>query len=161
MKCSQQCECLNHQQLGREWAKPYQQPNAGETKRFWRKILEQKDHNKKAKWINNVETELRMLEEGPQVNIYPDGLKTTLKKIANWETPGIDDIHGFWSKRFTSIHDRLATEMNKCIQKTDTRMDDWNENHSDSKRPPQMNRPKQLSTHNMPTDDVENTKSTN
>ena len=77
------------------------------------KIWEQKDHNKKAEWINNIETELRMLEEGSQVNIYPDGLKATLKKIANWKTPGLDDIHGFWFKKFTSIHDRIATEMNK------------------------------------------------
>ena len=36
-----------------------------------------------------------MLEEGPQVNIHPDGPKATLKKIANWKTPGLDGMHGF------------------------------------------------------------------
>ena len=41
-------------------------------------------------------TELRMLEEGPQGNIHSDGFKVTLKKISNWKTPGLDDIHGFW-----------------------------------------------------------------
>ena len=56
-----------------------------------------------------METELRMLEEGLQVNIHPDALKVTLKKYSNWKTPGLDDIHGF----------RLATEMYKCIQKTE------------------------------------------
>ena len=30
--------------------------------------------------------------------------------------PGHDGIHGFWFKKFTSIHDRLALEMNKCLQ---------------------------------------------
>ena len=34
-----------------------------------------------------METELRMLDEGPQVNLYPDGLKATLNKIANWKKP--------------------------------------------------------------------------
>ena len=42
-----------------------------------------------------METELRMLEEGPQVNIHPDGLKATLKKIVNGKTPNLDGIHGF------------------------------------------------------------------
>ena len=39
-----------------------------------------KDHNKKAEWINNMETELRILEEGPKVEIHPDTLKAILKK---------------------------------------------------------------------------------
>ena len=60
------------------------------------KIWERKDHNKKAEWISNTETELRMLEECPQVNLHLDGLKATFKKIANWKTSGLDGIHGFW-----------------------------------------------------------------
>ena len=53
----------------------------------------------------------------------PQLLKTTLKKISNWKTPGHDGIHGFWFKKFTSIHDRLALEMNRCLQ--DTQVPDW------------------------------------
>ena len=29
---------------------------------------------------------------------------------------GHDGIHGFWFKNFTSIHNRLALEMNRCLQ---------------------------------------------
>ena len=87
-----------------------------------------------------MEKEWQMLEEGPQVNIHPDRLKATLKKIANWKTSGLDGIHRFWFEKFPSINDRLATE---CIQKTDTRMDDEKEDHSDPKRPSQKNHPKQ------------------
>ena len=54
-------------------------------------ICERKDHNKKAEWLN-METELQMLEEGSPVNIHPDELKATLKKIANWKTLGLDGI---------------------------------------------------------------------
>ena len=53
------------------------------------KIWERNDHNKKGEWINYKETELRMLEEGPLVNIHPERLKSTLKKIGNWKTPGL------------------------------------------------------------------------
>ena len=30
--------------------------------------------------------------------------------------PGHDGIHGFWFKKFTSIHNRLVLEMNRCPQ---------------------------------------------
>ena len=40
-------------------------------------------------------------------------------------------------------------------------MDDQREENLDSERPPQRNRPKQLLTHNMSTDDEENTNGTN
>ena len=42
-----------------------------------------------------MEAELRMLEEGPQVNTHPNGLKETLKKVSNWKTAGLDGINGF------------------------------------------------------------------
>ena len=54
-----------------------------------------------------------MLEEGPLTKIHPDRLKGKFTKIANWKTPSLDGIHGFWFEKFTSQHDRLAMEMNK------------------------------------------------
>ena len=30
--------------------------------------------------------------------------------------PGHNGIHGFWFKKFTPIHDKLAIEMNRCLQ---------------------------------------------
>ena len=36
-------------------------------------------------------------------------------KKKKYQIPGHDGIHGFWFK-FTSIHDRLAIKMNKCLQ---------------------------------------------
>ena len=39
------------------------------------------------------------------------------KKISNWKTPGRDRIHGFWFKKFTSIHDRQAQEINRCLER--------------------------------------------
>ena len=40
-------------------------------------------------------------------------------------------------------------------------MDDQRKDHIDIKGPKQRNRPKQLQTHNLPSDDVENINSTN
>ena len=67
--------------------------------------------------------ELEGLEEGPKAEINIELLKKTLKKISNWKTPGHDGIHGFWFKKFTSVHNRLALEMNRCLQ--DAQVPDW------------------------------------
>ena len=72
--------------------------------------------------------------------------------------PGHDGIHGFWLKKFTSIHDRLALEMNRCLQ--DAQVPEWKD-HINPKGPKQKNCSKQLLTHNLLTDDVENINSTN
>ena len=76
----------------------------------------------KAELINDMTRELG-LEEGFKAEIHIELLKKTLKKISNWKTPGHDGIHGFWFKKFTSIHDRLALEMNRCLQ--DAQVPDW------------------------------------
>ena len=60
--------------------------------------------------------ELEGLEEGPKVELHIYLLKMTLKKISNWKIPGHDGTHGLWFKKFPSIHDRLALEMNRCLQ---------------------------------------------
>ena len=57
------------------------------------------------------------------MEIHIELLKNTLKKISNWKTPGHDGINGFWFKKFTSIHDRLALEINICLQ--DAQVPDW------------------------------------
>ena len=75
-----------------------------------------KKHNENAEWINNVTRELERLEEAPKTEIHIDLLKTTLKIISSWKTQGHDGIHGFWFKKFTSIHGRVALEMNRCLQ---------------------------------------------
>ena len=50
------------------------------------------------------------------MEIHIDLFKTTLKRISNWKAPGLDGIHGFWFRKFTSIHGRLVLEMNRCLQ---------------------------------------------
>ena len=67
--------------------------------------------------------EIEGLGEGPKAEINIELLKNTLKKISNWKTPGHDGIHEFWFKKFTSVHDRLALEMNRCLQ--DAQVPDW------------------------------------
>ena len=88
--------------------------------------------------------------------------QNSTKKISNRKTPSHDGIHSFWFKKFTSIHNRLALEMNKCLKKSIcTRMDDQRKDRINPKGPKQSNCPKQLQTHNLPCDVVENINCTN
>ena len=68
-----------YQQLGGSDTKTYQQPNTKETERVWTKIWQPKKHNENAEWINNITRELDGLEEGPEMEIHVDLLRTTLK----------------------------------------------------------------------------------
>ena len=112
-----------YQQIGGHNIKTYLQPDARETERFWTKIWQPKKHNEKAEWINDMTRELEGLEEGPKAKIHIELLKKDTKKDIKLENPGHDEIHGFWFKKFTSIHDRLALEMNRCLQ--DAQVPDW------------------------------------
>ena len=54
-------------------------------------------------------------------------------------------------KKLTFIHDRLALEMNKFLQRA--HVPEWmtkRKDHIDTKGPKQRNRPIQLQTHNLP-----------
>ena len=65
----------------------------------------------------------RRTRKGPQAEIQIDQPKKTLKRYQTGKTPGHDGIHGFWFKKFTSTHDRLALEMNRGLQ--DAQVPDW------------------------------------
>ena len=109
--------------MGGSDTKTYQQPDAKETERFWTKIWQPKKHKENVEWINNITRELEGFEEGSKTEIHIVLFKATLKGIWNWKTPGHDGIHGFWLKKFTSIHGRLALEINRCLQ--GAQVPDW------------------------------------
>ena len=38
------------------------------------------------------------------------------KKIKNWTAPGKDEVHGYWLKYLTELHNRPAQQMNTLLQ---------------------------------------------
>ena len=65
-----------------------------------------------------MEKELQGLEGGPEVMINLELLGETLKKVPNGKIPGHYNIYRFWFKKFTSLHDRLVLELNRCLEET-------------------------------------------
>ena len=109
----------------------------------------------------NFDKRIKRALEGPKAGIHIDLLKTTLKdiKLENarpwWNTwILVQEIH-LHSRRTCTRNEQMPT------RNTRTRMDDQRKYHIDPEGPTQRNRPKQLQTHNLPTDDVENINSKN
>ena len=61
--------------------------------------------------------ELEGLKKGPKSWNTFRFTQNGTKKI-QLENAGHDRIHGFWLKKFTSIHDRLGKEMNRRLQRS-------------------------------------------
>ena len=47
--------------------------------------------------------------------INSESLKIVLRRLANWKAPGPDGVHGYWYKRFSSLHYQMATTLNECL----------------------------------------------
>ena len=59
-------------------------PNAGESRTFWSGIWSvEKEHNKEAKWLNDLKEEIMKLEQ-QNVVINEDKVKKQCNKIPNW-----------------------------------------------------------------------------
>ena len=59
-----------------------------------------------------MKSELQTTEKCPKVEIDRNSLKVTLKKVVSWKISGQDTIHRFWFKRFTSVNNSLAQQLN-------------------------------------------------
>ena len=98
-------------------------PDKEETTKFWQNIWDNpKDHNTNAAWITSTESELG---ECPMddFTITADMIKKQAKKVKNWTAPGKDEVHGYWLKHPTSLHTRMAWQLNQLLQ-TRT-IEDW------------------------------------
>ena len=43
-------------------------------------------------------------------------VKKQAKKMKNWTAPGKDEVHGFWIKHLTSLHPKIAQQLNRLLQ---------------------------------------------
>jgi len=50
----------------------------------------------------------------------PSGETTTTKKLANWKSPGINQVQNFWVSYLTALHPTLIKNANEIINKPET-----------------------------------------
>ena len=106
-----------------------QQTGPKETKQFWNKTWEQKEHKRKSEWINNILKNHKNTWRRAQGKIKSI---LTKNKFGNWKTPGQDGIYGFLFKNSCpSTTDWLDLQLRKVRKSKHTTLDDEGENYPD------------------------------
>ncbi|XP_075975709.1 uncharacterized protein LOC142976307 [Anticarsia gemmatalis] len=89
---------------------------------FWAQIWQNPvQHNAEASWIQTEMT--ANCAEVQTMNfeyISPSILDNVLRHVHNWKSPGSDNIHSYWYKKFTTVQPYLHNFINTFIQNPNT-----------------------------------------
>jgi hypothetical protein len=90
-------------------------PDANESVLFWRSVWGcEKIHNNAAKWLIDIKENL-VREVQDDLKISVDMVSRQCKKVANWKSPGLDGVQGFWIKHLSSLHKDIAIQFDKLV----------------------------------------------
>ena len=104
-----------YQDLNGENRKQEVKPDAQQSTAFWKDIWgNEKHHNKNAEWLNDLKVE-QQGEQQENIEITENLIRQQCKEIPNWKSPGPDGIQGYWIKKLTSLHGRIACQMDDMI----------------------------------------------
>ena len=94
----------------------YEKPDAKDSKEFWSNLWDKEvKHNEKAEWLKELKQEGVYHEKQTDLMITTEMVLKQTKKIPNWKCPGPDGVQGYWLKHFTTLHSRIANQMNVMI----------------------------------------------
>ena len=100
-----------YQDLNGENRKQGVKPDAQQSTAFWKDIWgNEEHHNTNAEWLNDLREE-QQGEQQENIVITENLVRQQCKKIPNWRAPGPDGVQGYWIKKLTSLHDRIASQM--------------------------------------------------
>ena len=89
--------------------------NAEESQQFWSTIRENEiEHERNAEWLRELRAEKDNTQQG-DINITTEVIKEQVKKIPNQKSPGSDRVQGYWLKKLTTLHERIAKQMDNII----------------------------------------------
>ena len=87
-------------------------PPREETLHFWNELWGKPAHfNKNASWLSSFNPGATM----SFTNLDTNDFFSVMKRMPNWKSPGPDLIHGFWLKKFSSLHNTLLFYFNDLL----------------------------------------------
>jgi hypothetical protein len=96
-------------------------PNINEIKEFWSNIWSNEvQFNNQAEWIPHLENDIPDSNNRHHIQISLEILVKNINSSHNWKSPGGDQIHNFWLKKFTCIHKCLLNHFNGFIREPNT-----------------------------------------
>ena len=91
-------------------------PDAKEATDFWSGIWSNPvEHNRNAEWLERAKRVNARIQKQEDVVIEMDDVKRGIRRMTNWKAPGPDAVQGFWFKKFTSMHVRIASGLQGCL----------------------------------------------
>ncbi len=91
-------------------------PNDKDAVEFWSTLWgDSTPHNESACWIGQVATDLQDMPSQECVHISTNMVASAACKLRNWKAPGPDGIHNFWIKHLSTLHNRLASQIQDVI----------------------------------------------
>ena len=92
-------------------------PNAEESKTFWSDIWSKgQTHNNNAEWLRNLRADLRNQQQEDMI-VTKEMVAKQCTRMANWKAPGMDGVQGFWLKKLTSLHERIAEQLSLIVNR--------------------------------------------
>ena len=92
-------------------------PDGEESTCFWSNIWGKLvKHEENLEWLRNVEDELTELGVQDNIHIEVTKLKTQVRKMPNWKSPGPDGVQGYWIKNLSNLHGNIALQLDRCLQ---------------------------------------------
>ena len=91
-------------------------PNSEDSIKIWSFIWSiRKEHNQHAEWLKSCRKQFENVSSMEKVEISQEMVKMQCRKMPNWKAPGKDGVHGYWLKNFTSLHPRIAVQLNHIL----------------------------------------------
>ena len=84
-------------------------------KKIWEGIWsESVGHNKDAKWLKDLQSEFNVTKQ-EKIDLTKESLKKILGRMPNWKSLSLGLVQGFWLKNFSSLHERVRSQLKECL----------------------------------------------
>ena len=113
-------------ELGKQTIQITFPPSESEIEQYCVVILETEvHHNESAFWLRRqTDGETHRTDEQHWLPILDNEIRSCLKRMENWKSPGQDKVCNFWVKRITCLHTDLTCNYILLIQNPDS-VPDW------------------------------------
>jgi hypothetical protein len=92
-------------------------PPQEELKDFWENLYSDKGgHREDAEWLKKEEEEMKDIQAATWKDITEGEILTICRRLANWKSPGLDQVQNFWLKHLSSLHPLLAELLNDIVK---------------------------------------------
>ena len=106
------CKDLNREKQGDRII-----PNSEDSIKFWSDIWSiRKEHNQHAEWLKSYRKKFENVNSMEKIKISQEMLKMQCRKMPNCKAPWKDGVQRYWLKNLTSLHPRIAVQLNHILE---------------------------------------------